>query len=541
MRERGPLGSVPRAPTTDPETDAGPWQRWELLFLVLLTAFVCATRAPLFLPRGTAWDEYQYALAVEDYDVLRHRPHPPGYPLFVVAAKAVHLVVPDSLRAVQVTSTLFSAGGLIACYALARLMYGPAVALIAALLLATSNVFWQQGTLALSYTAEACAATVVIWACYRTRRQGRGWLLPTLLYAAAGGIRQGLLVFLAPAYLYALWRLPRRSWLYVLPTLALAIALWIVGLLYFSDSSWAEYRAGSTALYTTVLWHSSIFNALHQGAPAALLAASRLARAVAISLFARGVLLATIPLAFELAHWFRPPGVRSDPRRVLLLLWAAPPLLFCLTVHMPNAGYALVYLPCLLILAARGTVRLTDRYFPARPGAAGAALASACVLANLLMFFWSLPAHGTWVRELDRKIRYIEAHFDPTDTIIVTSGWGYRPAMYYLRDFQVYWLQVLNLRPDIPANRTQTCPSRYGREQLRGFWVATNRPPKPIVLGPEIRHVVFFGHRTHVLAGPAQIRNVPVGPGLALGVADLPPRRTLLRYDRLRVWFEPAS
>jgi hypothetical protein len=33
-------------------------------------------------------DSINFALAVEQFDVARHRPHPPGYPVFVALAKA---------------------------------------------------------------------------------------------------------------------------------------------------------------------------------------------------------------------------------------------------------------------------------------------------------------------------------------------------------------------------------------------------------------------------------------------------------------------
>src|SRR6516225_2816714 len=47
------------------------------------------------------WDEALFARAVRSYDVSDDRPHPPGYPLFVGAAKIVNLVVRDDFRSLQ--------------------------------------------------------------------------------------------------------------------------------------------------------------------------------------------------------------------------------------------------------------------------------------------------------------------------------------------------------------------------------------------------------------------------------------------------------
>src|SRR5262245_46197595 len=35
------------------------------------------------------WDELLFMLALDHYDVAAHRPHPPGFPLYIFAAKVV--------------------------------------------------------------------------------------------------------------------------------------------------------------------------------------------------------------------------------------------------------------------------------------------------------------------------------------------------------------------------------------------------------------------------------------------------------------------
>src|SRR5690242_2114894 len=47
------------------------------------------------------WDEAVFARGVRYYDVSDDRPHAPGYPLFVGAAKIANLVVHDDFRSLQ--------------------------------------------------------------------------------------------------------------------------------------------------------------------------------------------------------------------------------------------------------------------------------------------------------------------------------------------------------------------------------------------------------------------------------------------------------
>ena len=55
------------------------------------------------------WDSVNFALALDDFDVMRHRPHPPGYPLYIAAGKLAHVFVADHAAALTLVSALAGA------------------------------------------------------------------------------------------------------------------------------------------------------------------------------------------------------------------------------------------------------------------------------------------------------------------------------------------------------------------------------------------------------------------------------------------------
>jgi hypothetical protein len=69
---------------------------------VLVAAFVLA-HAPFVVSTLEDIDSVNFALGVRDFDVAQHRPHPPGYPIYIalgkVAAAAAHLVRPQASQA----------------------------------------------------------------------------------------------------------------------------------------------------------------------------------------------------------------------------------------------------------------------------------------------------------------------------------------------------------------------------------------------------------------------------------------------------------
>jgi hypothetical protein len=41
------------------------------------------------------WDSVNFAFGLDDFDVTKHWPHPPGYPVYIAAGKLVYRVVAD--------------------------------------------------------------------------------------------------------------------------------------------------------------------------------------------------------------------------------------------------------------------------------------------------------------------------------------------------------------------------------------------------------------------------------------------------------------
>src|SRR5438132_12537747 len=78
-------------------------------FAALIALVFLALHLP-FLPKSLEdLDSINFALGIRDFDVSRHQPHPPGYPLFMVAAKAVHRVVPSEAVALSVLAIISGA------------------------------------------------------------------------------------------------------------------------------------------------------------------------------------------------------------------------------------------------------------------------------------------------------------------------------------------------------------------------------------------------------------------------------------------------
>lgn len=182
--------------------------------LLALTLLVAATRFVAAAASLWDWDEALFAMAVRDYDVVRHHPHPPGYPLFIAAGKLVHLAVRDEFRALQVVVVLAACALLPLLFALAReLGFSFATSLGAGTLFAFLPNVWVYGGTAFSDIPALATALAACTLLLRGRRSSRAFLLGAVVLGLAAGVRlPNLLLGAVPALLATYAQLRARQY-----------------------------------------------------------------------------------------------------------------------------------------------------------------------------------------------------------------------------------------------------------------------------------------------------------------------------------------
>ncbi|MGZ7041189.1 MAG: hypothetical protein ACXVH7_05300, partial [Thermoanaerobaculia bacterium] len=185
--------------------------RQRQLFWIL--ALVCAATRFLAMARSLwEWDEALFCLGMRAYDVTSHHPHPPGFPVYIAAAKIVRLIVPSDFRALQ---TLNLAAGMLLFPAMfllgreLRLRYETAI--VAATICAFLPNVWFFGGTAFSDVPSLTLVVFAIALFLRGCRDTNAYLIATFLLALAIGIRpQNFLIGLIPGAL-ATWYRARSS------------------------------------------------------------------------------------------------------------------------------------------------------------------------------------------------------------------------------------------------------------------------------------------------------------------------------------------
>jgi hypothetical protein len=447
----------------------------DLGIALVLAAVTLVSRWPYRARMLYNWDAVQFALALREFDVAKHQPHPPGYLLYVLLGRLMNAWWGDPTFAYVGLAMLFSAGTTFVVYWLGKRLYDRATAAAAAALLAVSPLFWFYGSVGLTYAGEAFGASVVAWYAYGALAgNSRALYLGAFALGLMGGMRQSVLVLLLPLWVGCAV-LGMRSLSRLLAAggvLVGAVLSWLLPMVWLTGGV-AEYARVSARLYGSVVLSTSVLG----GAFEITLAQARyLAESIVVGLGPLTLAVLVLPSYARRHGWKR--------EEWFLVAWILPPVAFYTLVHFGQAGYVLTFLPALVLLLSRalvdtvaaGTARLRR---PNWRWALTAAALGPVLLVNTSFFVSARPAprefddratdawrwrardeFNDWImsrtvaalREHEAVLRtYVEtirAVYDPWDTVLVTEignrrsyPW-LRHAMFYMPEFPMYLLQL---------------------------------------------------------------------------------------------------
>jgi hypothetical protein len=332
------------------------WQSSDVFLAACLGVATLLSRLPFQAALLNNFDAVNYALALDHFDMRLAQPQAPGYPLYILLGRVVYLFFQDHRAALVWISMAFSGLAVAAIYLAGQTLFTRRVGLIAALLLATSTVFWYTGEIAAPYTIDLFASAVVGWLCYRllTAPSSKLVWITALAVGLAGALRLQTLVFLLPLFLFAL---QKQSWKSILGGVALACVVFgmffvpavmlsggLAGFLRSMQGVVPIFRDARTLIRTT-RWVRFFGNAKVILGYTIQILGEPVIPFVLLGLFTREQ-----PIKF----W-------RNTRLLFLFIWVLPSWIVYFLVWPGNMGTMLVSMPTFFLLAAVGLDWLLER------------------------------------------------------------------------------------------------------------------------------------------------------------------------------------
>lgn len=443
---------------TDLSLAPEPMTRAERTTVIIAACLVAFTRL-LAVARGPwDWDEMLFLLGLRDYDVALHHPHPPGFPLFMLLARAlVSLGIEPfrSLQAINLTAAVVIIPAMVFLGRELRLPFGTNIG--AAVLFAFFPNVWFFGGSGFSDVAAIVLAVVAIAMLLRGARSSNAFIGGALLLAAAAGLRpQNLLVGLLPLVIATWYRWRARR---IGVVIAGAVIIAVVVVVSYAGAvaatgDWPRYR---DAVLAHQRYLAEVDSFVSPTRPSLL--------RIADDFFVRPFRISPINVALTaLAVISLVSAAWRRRRPVLIAAGAFGPfwILAWLTLDFHSASrFSIGYMPLLAILVADAVMQIGSLIGRAQ----ARRLFTAGLIAGLTapMAFWAWPGISLVRTELSppmQAMAHLRSAARPGTTIYVQKRM--RPfAEYFLGD-----LRLEHLEEGTPP--AASAPSLYLREGVSG-------------------------------------------------------------------------
>jgi hypothetical protein len=450
-------------------------------------------------------DSTRMALAMEHFDVSQMRPHAPGYILYVACAKLVDSFVRDAAISLVSVSILASALTVAVLYLLSLKMYDRTNAILSSVLLATSPLFWFNGEMALTYALEGLLAVLFVYGCFQVVGGKTRWvLLSAAILGVATGVRQNMIVFFLPLWLFSLRKLPAKKILASFLVYGLVCSAWFAPLIGLSGGL-RSYLETLRAQYGAVVAY-----------PAPLLLEMAIRGKILASFMLYSFTLGIFPMLYFFGRFFRVPAIVRDIRLRFILIWILPAFIFYLGITLWNPGQVIVILPALFIFLAeslRGLAGDLEEGFRGavgeRPSKVGrrprpalgrpllASSAGVIVLFNIILFFFlRTPVSYAAIRagdaHLSGLIRLTRENYAPEKTMILACRVNTQAA-YYLPDYLVCCpFPLIFGQSMVPIEAQNVYFSHHGQTSPKVYWMRTGFKVQPIPIPSGVDRILVW-------------------------------------------------
>jgi len=433
------------------------------------------------------WDSAQFALALERYNIVEHRPHPPGYPLYILWGKiATYFTHDPNMSFILFGLVLSVIAAVLIKKFMDRLTGDTSVGWIAFALYSFAPLTFFHELKALTYVISAFFSILVAFEALRILNsdEPKAWRI-ALALGIMGMIRPYESILLLPLAIWVVWRLGMRSFL---AASGIYIGLQIVWLIpvalmsggfkaYFSElaSEGGKHQRNIISLMDkplgkTVKNLKSIYYYLRQSFPG-------------------WAFFAIVPVVEKILK----PGEKSR-NVVFFVLWLMPALILYSINYVNYAAIPIFISPAIAILIALGIKKSIQLFgsFKFKLGNFNAQprnllrLIAVIISLHLLVIFFSIDILFT--NESNRKYDENAFNYDKllasdsysymfkssvlnlseelggSDKVVVLSDLNYRVLMYYLPAHVVLWTRYLSQKSAGASGVTKIALNRNDEE-----------------------------------------------------------------------------
>ena len=405
--------------------------------IVLIFSLSLTLRVIFLSPWLEDWDSVQFALALHNYSLVDHQPHPPGYPLYIVLGRIFNFFLNNDTLSLTFLSSALGAASVIPLFLILQCIVRRQIAILLIIVFVVTPLHWSLSEVALTNIPGMSFSILTAWFLYR------GWEVQK--YLLIGGFLAGLILgvrfaeYSIVGTLLGLLLIYKRSFSDLLKSATLflfGLSIWLVPLVIHTglNNFWTAYTVHTQYIinHDSIVQYTSILDRLTRIWELFLMGYSPLF----LPILGLGTwhLLKTIYLtclASTPRGWVRLTRRENWPTLFsgVWLLSYLLPLIFIYNLEVPR--HVLPLLPPLVLLAA----------IPIQKILMNKTVLVICIIMAASLFVHSLEQVKKFrsiVPPTIAPVLYTKENFDPKETTLITT-FTYRQFQYYAPEFENYY------------------------------------------------------------------------------------------------------
>jgi len=416
----------------------------------------------------TTWDAVQFALALENYNVTIHQPHPPGYVSWVALLKTFSPMLDPNLASIIVNAVFegFTAY-LIHCLLHRILGVRRVFSLISALLWLVSPLSWYYRAVAENYASGTFFTMAIMYLTFssmKSRDFGKA-LAASFLLGFSGGFRIEIPFFLLPVIAYTIISRFMRN-RFSLKRLFLAVALYVLGIMLWLIPQALLCGGFMDWLNLTLNQFTCSFSKSAIGTVSVFHTIKRFVRSLTILVCGNGFNILSIPIAIAYIAMDKKMFKYINEYVLWMMITVLIFLAFTTLVHLGKSGYLL---PATAILSVVLTYFVTKILRNTRiiltimmlallvnclvfiGGSSEQEIIESSLLQRGILYSIGIPHTFNEIKNRDlavQKLVEISQSFNPDNTVIIVLDPCYavnwRRAMYYIPNHIVVQMEEID-------------------------------------------------------------------------------------------------
>lgn len=433
-----------------------------IIAISILSIITIITRIPFVSKYLFEWDSVQFALGIDNFNIIHHQPHPPGYFFYVYSAKLVNLIINNpnySLITINIIlCAIASIIFFIICY---KIFQNKLISFFASIIFITNPFVWFHSEFANVYIIDCLFALIYFYLSYLIFIEKKNYTyLFSFLFAIGIGFRQSLVIFFSPLYIFSIfyyflyYKKSIKKLLINIIIFAITNLFWLLPTIILSGG-FAQVWEVTRFQYSSTTSKTSIFDLNKLKTTTA-----QTWNTIKLFLYSGGI------LSFILLYYIISGKIKfAKKTKTLLLLWFLPSFLFYSLIHLGKAGYIITIAPIIPLLGIwiiYNTKSITKKYI----------IIFTIIILQTIFFLFDLEPKNTRLNNLlinvspykisSQTIKYNDSRlkeiinsvekYNPQDTIILSEGdspyikqrtnfiKSIRHLNYYLPQYSVYYL-----------------------------------------------------------------------------------------------------